>query len=75
MRAGKYKRLPDFIEDRRMDTIALALDIQHLVALQHQYHLRGEVVQAAKIAREIDEKAKQIQRLQREIRRMATGDE
>lgn len=55
------RRLPDYVEQARLDAISLALDIVHLEANQHEAHRRGNIEEAAGWGGEIQRKARRIQ--------------
>ena len=65
-----YNRLPDYVENTRLDAIALSLDIRHLVEEQWQAMQQGDWRQVASLNGAIDSRAKLIQHHLLEMKRL-----
>lgn len=66
----RRNRLPDWLEDRRIDTIACALDIDHLVDRLWAALLAGDEQQITRMLARIDDNAARIRQKMCEIKRL-----
>jgi len=69
--ARKPRRLPDYIDSRQLDCVALMLDIEHLEAQQHAANLRGDRELVAWLGGQIALKATKCKALLFEMRQLA----
>ena len=65
------KRWPDRVEDKRVDAIALTLDNDYLNLQHYEALRRGDLVEAARVADEINKKNREIRKLLQEAKREA----
>ena len=65
-----YNRLPDYIEDARLEAIALSLDIRRLVEEQWQAMQNGDWPDVADFNSAIDARAKLIQLHMQQMKRL-----
>lgn len=63
------KKWPERVEDKRMDAIALTLDNDYLNLQHYEALRRGDWVEAARVADEINRKNREIRKLLQEAKR------
>lgn len=65
------RRLPDYVDQRQLDCIALILDIEYLESQQHAANLSGDAPEVARLGGLIRCKAAKAKQLLFEMRQMA----